>query len=48
MKRDVHQSNRRCLIWQVPKGDRIEEFLDTLAYPYEDETENPVYKNFLR
>nr|WP_297354375.1 threonine ammonia-lyase, biosynthetic [uncultured Caldimonas sp.] len=35
---------------QVPKGDKkaFKEFLDTLAYPYVDETDNPVYKLFLR
>ena len=26
----------------------FKEFLDTLAYPYVDETDNPVYKLFLR
>ncbi|MCM5682057.1 threonine ammonia-lyase, biosynthetic [Schlegelella sp. S2-27] len=35
---------------QVPKGDKkaFKEFLDTLAYPCVDETDNPVYKLFLR
>ena len=35
---------------QVPRADRKEfrEFLETLAYPYEDETDNPVYRLFLR
>jgi threonine dehydratase len=35
---------------QVPVGDReaFGEFLNTLAYPYVDETRNPVYKLFLR
>ncbi|MEY4753931.1 MAG: threonine ammonia-lyase, biosynthetic [Pseudomonadota bacterium] len=35
---------------QVPKADKaaLREFLDTLAYPYEDETDNPVYRLFLR
>lgn len=35
---------------QVPKDDKkaFREFLDTLAYPCEDETDNPVYKLFLR
>ena len=35
---------------QVPKADKkaFKEFLATLAYPYVDETENPVYKLFLR
>ena len=35
---------------QVPKGDKkaFKEFLDTLAYPYVEETDNPVYKLFLR
>jgi len=35
---------------QVPAGDRaaFDEFLATLAYPYSEETRNPVYKLFLR
>ena len=35
---------------QVPHGDEaaFEEFLTTLAYPYTDETHNPVYRLFLR
>jgi threonine dehydratase len=35
---------------QVPKADKkaFGEFLDTLAYPCEDETANPVYQLFLR
>ncbi|HEX6706317.1 MAG TPA: threonine ammonia-lyase, biosynthetic [Albitalea sp.] len=35
---------------QVPKDDKkaFREFLDTLAYPCEDETDNPVYRLFLR
>ncbi len=35
---------------QVPAGDRaaFEEFLATLAYPYTEETRNPVYALFLR
>jgi threonine dehydratase len=35
---------------QVPQGDRkaFKEFLDELAYPYVDETDNPVYQLFLR
>jgi threonine dehydratase len=35
---------------QVPKEDKgaFREFLDTLAYPCEDETDNPVYRLFLR
>lgn len=35
---------------QVPKADRkaFKEFLATLAYPCDDETDNPVYKLFLR
>jgi threonine dehydratase len=35
---------------QVPKEDKkaFREFLDTLAYPCEDESENPVYRLFLR
>jgi threonine dehydratase len=35
---------------QVPAGDRaaFDEFLATLAYPYTEETRNPVYKLFLR
>ena len=35
---------------QVPRGDRkgFKEFLETLAYPCEDETDNPVYRLFLR
>ncbi len=35
---------------QVPPGDRVafRDFLDALAYPYIDETDNPVYRLFLR
>jgi len=35
---------------QVPRADRVgfREFLTGLAYPYEDETDNPVYRLFLR
>jgi len=35
---------------QVPRGDSkaFKEFLATLAYPCVDETENPVYRLFLR
>lgn len=35
---------------QVPRGDSkaFREFLDTLNYPCEDETDNPVYRMFLR
>jgi len=35
---------------QVPASDRaaFDEFLATLAYPYTEETRNPVYKLFLR
>ncbi|MEK8045459.1 threonine ammonia-lyase, biosynthetic [Ideonella margarita] len=35
---------------QVPKGDKkaLKAFIDGLAYPCVDETENPVYKLFLR
>ena len=35
---------------QVPDGDRkaLAEFLDTLAYPWVAETDNPVYRLFLR
>jgi len=35
---------------QVPREDKkaFREFLDTLAYPCEDETDNPVYQLFLR
>jgi threonine dehydratase len=35
---------------QVPRRDDVafRTFLDTLAYPYEDETANPVYQMFLR
>ena len=35
---------------QVPRADKqaFREFLDTLAYPCEDETDNPVYRLFLR
>jgi len=35
---------------QVPKGDRkaLREFLDALGYPFVDETDNPVYRLFLR
>ncbi len=35
---------------QVPKGEMkaFKEFLDTLGYPHVDETQNPVYRLFLR
>ncbi|MGN6830232.1 threonine ammonia-lyase, biosynthetic [Paucibacter sp. M5-1] len=35
---------------QVPRGDSaaLRDFLDSLNYPYEDESSNPVYKLFLR
>ncbi len=35
---------------QVPRGDSaaLREFLDSLNYPYEDESNNPVYRLFLR
>jgi threonine dehydratase len=35
---------------QVPRGDRraLRGFLDSLGYPYVDETNNPVYRLFLR
>ena len=35
---------------QVPRKDRkaFTEFLKTLAYPWVDETDNPVYRLFLR
>ena len=35
---------------QVPSGDDVgfQEFLQTLAYPYVEETRNPVYRLFLR
>lgn len=35
---------------QVPKRDKkaFRQFLDTLAYPYVEETDNPVYRLFLR
>lgn len=35
---------------QVPRGDRtrFRQFLDTLAYPCIEETDNPVYRLFLR
>jgi threonine dehydratase len=35
---------------QVPDGDRkaLADFLDTLAYPWVEETDNPVYRLFLR
>ena len=35
---------------QVPKADArvFQTFLDTLGYPYVEETENPVYRMFLR
>jgi threonine dehydratase len=34
----------------VPKADAkaFQGFLDTLGYPYVEETENPVYRLFLR
>ncbi len=35
---------------QVPRGDRLafKAFLDALAYPCDEETDNPVYRLFLR
>jgi threonine dehydratase len=35
---------------QVPDNERkaLGKFLDSLAYPYVDETQNPVYRLFLR
>ena len=35
---------------QVPPADHAEfaQFLDTLGYPYVDETSNPVYRLFLQ
>jgi threonine dehydratase len=35
---------------QVPEADHkdFQSFLDTLGYPYVDETANPVYRLFLR
>ena len=35
---------------QAPASDRqaFQEFLETLSYPYVEETENPVYRLFLR
>ena len=35
---------------QVPRSDdrAFQEFLDTLGYPYVEETANPVYRLFLR
>jgi threonine dehydratase len=35
---------------QVPKADKAQfkQFLATLAYPCVDETDNPVYRLFLR
>jgi len=35
---------------QVPRGDNaaLREFLETLNYPFVDETNNPVYRLFLR
>ncbi|WP_077037519.1 threonine ammonia-lyase, biosynthetic [Pelomonas sp. KK5] len=35
---------------QVPKGDRaaLREFVESLGYPHQDETDNPVYQLFLR
>ena len=35
---------------QIPDGqkDKILNFLDNLGYSYQEETENPVYKRFLR
>ena len=35
---------------QVPAadGEAFDEFLEGLAYPFEDETKNPVYQRFLR
>ena len=35
---------------QVPRADKqaFREFLDSLAYPCTDETDNPVYRLFLR
>ncbi len=35
---------------QVPRGDRkaLRQFLDELGYPWQDETDNPAYRLFLR
>ncbi|MCH2242261.1 MAG: threonine ammonia-lyase, biosynthetic, partial [Aquabacterium sp.] len=35
---------------QVPRGEQaaLKTFLDTLGYPYVEETRNPVYRLFLR
>jgi threonine dehydratase len=35
---------------QVPKGEEesFQQFLDQLAYPYAEETENPAYRLFLQ
>jgi threonine dehydratase len=33
---------------QVPDGAVFREFADSLGYPWVDETENPVYRLFLR
>jgi threonine dehydratase len=35
---------------QVPRADkrRLREFLESLAYPFQEETDNPVYRLFLR
>ena len=35
---------------QVPRTDKkgLKEFIDGLAYPCDDETDNPVYRLFLR
>ena len=35
---------------QVPKADNkaFKDFLETLAYPYVEETDNPVYRLFLQ
>jgi threonine dehydratase len=35
---------------QVPKGDNkaFQDFLETMGYPYVEETDNPVYRLFLQ
>jgi threonine dehydratase len=33
---------------QVPDAGAFRAFADTLGYPWADETENPVYRLFLR
>ncbi|HYD08802.1 MAG TPA: threonine ammonia-lyase, biosynthetic, partial [Acidimicrobiales bacterium] len=49
--RNQGSDNGRVLVGvQVPPGDAVAfaAFLDELAYPYVDETDNPVYRLFLR